>query len=343
MTSSFVRALLVTATLLLPGAVWADEAPSVLVQTTLPRRGSLPDTLTAYGTATAAIDGSMTLSIGREGRVRDFGVTPGEAVHAGDRLMDFAPSAQAISTFQQAVSALALARRTQAHTRELLGQQLATRDQMAQADKALSDAEAMLEALDHEGGGRKIVTIKAPFDGIVSAIPVAPGDQTAPGTPLITLMRADGLVVTVGVEPADRLRLHKGNRVRLDPLSGAGSPIDGKVIRIDGALDIKTRLVDADISAPPGAIPGEAFRAVITVGTFDGWLAARAAVLIDEKGAYLFQLADDKAVRVAVTLLGSDETTAVVTGPLDPSRPLVILGNYQLTDGMRVRQGKPAS
>ena len=56
-------------------------------------------------------------------------------------------------------------------------------------------------------------------------------------------------------------------------LVSVGSTLDatnGKVIRIDGMLNAKTRLIDADISAPPNAIVGEAFHAVITIGTFEG-------------------------------------------------------------------------
>jgi RND family efflux transporter MFP subunit len=331
------------AALLLPVAAWADDAPSVLVQTIMPQRGSLPDTVTAYGAAEPAIDASMTLSIQSEGRVLDLAVTPGERVHAGDRLMDFAPSAQTISAYQRAVSALELAHRTRSHTAELLKQQLATRDQMAQAEKSVLDAQAALDALQHEGGGKTIATIKAPFNGIVTAIPVARGDRTAPGAPLLNLTRADGLIVTVGIEPADRERLHEGDAARLQPLTGADDATNGKVIRIDGMLNAKTRLIDADISAPPNAIVGEAFHAVITIGTFDGWLAPRAAVLTDAKGAYLFQVAAGKAVRVDVKILGRDGVTDAVAGPIDPQRSLVIEGNYQLSDGMAVRQGKPPS
>jgi hypothetical protein len=46
-------------------------------------------------------------------------------------------------------------------------------------------------------------------------------------------------------------------------------------------------------------------------------------------------------VRVAVTLLGTDGTTSVVAGPVDSRRWLVTQGNYQLSDGMAVRQNAP--
>ena len=143
--------LLVALSLSLPAR--ADEPASVLVKTEMPKRGSLPDVLVAYGTAGPALNGGMTLSLPQEGRVLGISVTPGEQVHQGDRLITFGASAAASSTYQQAVSALTLARTQRAHTAQLLGQQLATRDQLAQADKALSDAQSALDALRREGAG----------------------------------------------------------------------------------------------------------------------------------------------------------------------------------------------
>ena len=198
----------------------ADEAASVLVKTEMPQRGSLPDVLVAYGTAAPALDGGMTLSLPQEGRVLGIAVTPGEEVHKGDRLITFGASAAASSTYQQAVSALALARTQRTHAAQLLGQQLATRDQLAQADKALSDAQSALDALRREGAGQATQDLTAPFDGIVAAVPVAVGDRLQPSTPLLTLTRLDGLVVTVGIEPAVRTRVAPGQPVQLQPLAG---------------------------------------------------------------------------------------------------------------------------
>ena len=124
----------------------ADEPPSVAVQTETPRSGVVPDLLVAYGSAAPALDGGMTLSFQQDGRVLAIAVTPGETVRSGDRLLDFGASAAAISTYQQAVSALTAARQQRDHAAQLLGQQLATRDQLAQADKAVADAQATLDA-----------------------------------------------------------------------------------------------------------------------------------------------------------------------------------------------------
>jgi membrane fusion protein, multidrug efflux system len=335
--------LLCLALFLIAGApsAWAQEG-TVAVQTEAPRQGTAPDLVTAYGTAAPALDGGMTLSLQQEGRVTALAVTPGEAVHAGDRLMDFGVSAAASSTYQQAVSALALARTQRTHTVQLLGQQLATRDQLAQADKAVADAQAALDALRREGGGQPQQTLKAPFDGIVTSIAVAQGDRLAPGAPLMVLTRLDGLVVTAGIEPADRERVQPGASARLQRLAG-GPALQGQVIRVDAAVNPKTRLVDVDVSVPPGSvIAGEAFRAILTTGQIEGWLVPHDAVLLDDSGAYLFQVAGGKAVRVDVSVAGADGDRDVVRGKIDPKAPIAVQGSAQLSAGAAVREGAQA-
>jgi RND family efflux transporter MFP subunit len=316
----------------------AAQTPSVLVSTQTPVRGSMPDTATAYGTAVPAINGGLTLSVQSDGRVLKLFVTPGEAVHAGQQLLDFEISAAARSNYDQAMSALKLAREERIRIARLLSQQLATRDQLARADKAVTDAQAALRALEREYGGKPRQTLVAPFDGVVSAIPVAQGARVQPGIALITLTRTDGLVVTVGVEAAQRHRLQLGQSAKLEALgSSPETALDGKLVRVDHVLNPTTRLIDADVAVSGVLLQGEAFRVRIELGRIEGWLVPHDAVLSDAHGAYLFQVAGGKAVRVAVKRLGSDGTTSVVEGAIDPQRLLVTQGNYQLSDGMAVR------
>jgi membrane fusion protein (multidrug efflux system) len=319
------------------GTISAAEPPSVLVSVQTPTRGSVPDTLTAYGTATPAMNGGTTLSVQSDGQVLKLLLTPGAAVNAGQPILEFEISSAARSTFEQATSALALAKQEQTRTARLLAQQLATRDQMGRADKAVSDAQAALTALEREYGGKPRRMIVAPFDGVVSAIPVAQGARVPPGVPLAILTRTGGLVVTVGIEPSQRLRLKLGQPAQLEALNGAEPARAGTVARIDHVLNPTTRLLDADIAVTEPMLQGETFRVRIETGQLQGWLVPRDAVLTDAQGAYVFQVSGGKAARVAVKLIGTNRTTAVVDGQVDPRRLLVTQGNYQLSDGMAVR------
>jgi hypothetical protein len=129
--------------------------------------------------------------------------------------------------------------------------------------------------------------------------------------------------------------------VQLQSLAAGEPPLQGSVIRIDQILNAKTRLVDVDLrpaaAAAADLLEGAAYRAMIETGSLEGWIVPRDAVLSDEKGAYVFQVAGNKAVRVPVRRLGGSEDKSVVDGAIDAKRPLVTAGNYQLSDGAAVR------
>lgn len=315
----------------------ATSTPSVLVSLTQAKRGSAPDYVTAYGSATPATNGTQTLSAAQAGQVSRLAVTPGASVRAGQALVVFATDPSAVSAFQQATTALAAARKQRASTAQLLTQQLATRDQLVQAEKAVADAQASLAALRRQGAGQPVRTLTAPFDGTVTAVPVAQGDRTQPGAPLVTVARSGGIVATVGVDPADRARVRVGQVARIVRLSG-GAAIAGHVIRVDSLLNAKTRLVDVDLAFPAGALlTNEALRGDIAVAEVAGWLVPHRAVVTANGPAHIFQIVGGKAHSVPVKLLLSGETTDVIAGALDPGARVIVDGAFQVEDGAAVR------
>ena len=329
---------LMAASLAAAGHAQAEHAGAAQVTIVSVHQGSLPEIVTAYGTASPALEGGNAVSLPQDGRVAAILVTPGDRVHAGDRLMEFDLAAAGVSTYQQALSALNLTQAERAHTARLLAQKLATRDQLAQAEKAYLDAKASLDALRRQGADRPRTEVTAPYDGVINTIPVAQGDRVAAGAPLMTLTRldgrgVDGLVVTVGVEPALHARVQSGQNVVLHR-PGGGPDVTGHVVRVDGVVNVKTRLVDVDIGVPPNAVlSGEVFAADITLGDLHGWIVPHDAVLSDDHGDYLFQVKAGKAVRVDVHTLGGQADQDAVNGHLDAALPVVTKGATQLADG----------
>ncbi len=307
------------------------------VKTIMPRRGGAPSVVVAYGQAAPAGASVRSLTLAQPGQVAAVLATPGQAVRKGQVLIRFTTAPASLAAYRQAQTALTLARAQQARARLLLSQQLATRDQVGIADKALADAQAQLQALSQDGAGRALALVPAPFDGIVVSLPVSAGDRLAAGATLASVAPAAALQVAAGIEPGWRNQVRAGQGVQLEPLGG-GPAIAGRVVRVDGVLNPKTRLVDVDIATMPGeAIGGEAFRVRIAVGQKRGWLVPHGAVRVEDDQAFVFQLNGAKAARVNVRVLQAGRDTDVVEGPLDPRRPLVSVGAYQLDDGAAVR------
>ncbi|WP_298670715.1 efflux RND transporter periplasmic adaptor subunit [uncultured Sphingomonas sp.] len=313
-------------------------AGTTLVTAIAARQGSLPRVIEAYGQATPAANGVATLSVQQPGQVVAIPAVAGTRVAAGVPVVVFAVAPSARSTYLQAEGAVKAAESQRATTAQLVTQQLATRDQLVQAEKVVTDARVALAALAKEGAGAATLTLRAPFAGIVSTLPVAPGDRTQPGQALATIARTGAMIVTVGVDPARRADLRVGAPVTLARLDG-GADVAGHVQRVDAMLNPRTRQIDVDIAYPAGAIlPGEAMRVAIETGRAEGWLVPHRAVVVDSDGkANVFQIAGGKAKAVPVTVDVARPDNDLVSGKLDARAPLIVDGAYQLGDGDAVR------
>ncbi|WP_159981358.1 MULTISPECIES: efflux RND transporter periplasmic adaptor subunit [unclassified Novosphingobium] len=320
------------------GTPGPEPTPSVLVSTVSARRGALPATVVAYGSAAPAPDGTVTFSEAQPGQITALAVAPGMAVRAGQNLATFVTAPASRSSYLQAVSALAAARKQEVSTSQLLSQQLATQDQLTLATKAVTDARTALAALQADGAGKPIHTIVSPFDGVVTAVAAAQGDRTQAGAAILTVAKAGGIVVTVGVDPADHMGIAAGQPASLKRLSGGGA-LRGKVIRVDSALNPVSRLVDVDISFPSGTLlAGEAMQVAIETGAVHGWVVPHKAVVTAGGPARVFQIVGGKARSVPVQVTLASDEGDVVQGALDIGKPVIVEGAYQVSDGDAVRR-----
>ncbi|WP_375382566.1 efflux RND transporter periplasmic adaptor subunit [uncultured Sphingomonas sp.] len=309
--------------------------------TIAPRQGSLALLIESYGQAAPAANGVTTLSVPQPGQVVAVAVVAGARVAAGQPIASFTVSPTARSGYVQAADALRAAQKQRRTTQTLLGQQLATNDQLVQADRAVTDAQAALDALRQEGAGAGTVTLRAPHAGIVATVPVAPGDRTQPGQALATIARTGAMIVTVGIDPARRGELRAGEPVRLSRLDGTAPPVAGRIVRVDAVLNPRTRQVDVDIGYPAGALlSGEAVRVGIESGRASGWIVPHRAVVIDADGkALVYQAVRGKARSVSVAVRASEGDQDCVAGPLDARAPVIVDGAFQLSAGDAIRTG----
>lgn len=317
----------------------ADEEPSVLVKTMMPERGELPRVVTAYGLASPAQDAVTSIGVQYDGQVAELSVAPGQTVRAGDKLARVTASAAMLAAFDQAQTALRLAQVELAHVTQMRGQQLATRDQVAQAEKAETDARTQVDTLKRQGVDGSAKPVRAPADGTVRSVMVAQGDRIQANAPLLTLVRAGGIVLTAGIEPAARTLVRPGQPVTMTAMPEDGPPIPGQVQTIGGQVDPGTRLVPVRIAGTGGQtlLDGQNLRAAIVVDQLSGWKLPRSAVLTDDQGEHVFQEEGGKAKRINVHILVDAGDTVLVDGALQADRKLVIDGAYQLSEGMAVR------
>ncbi len=310
---------------------------SVLVQQTALRQGSLPQTVTAYGTVQADASARNTLMAPVAARVGAVYVHLGQEVEKGAPLLQLVPTAPTASTYAQAVSTLKVATDGLKRTQQLLDEHLATNQQLADAQKAESDARAALSALQSQGAGGP-TTLHAPFHAIVTALPIVTNALVTEGTALLDLAPPGDLVLLVGVVPAQAASIRRGDSAQITAV-GATQSYSGRVVLRGAIVDPSTGLVPIQISLPHGVLfPGETAQAEITIGSVQGYVVPHPAILVDDNGAtYVVQTERMVAKTVHVRVLGAHDEQDVIAGPLDASAPVVLAGNHQLQDGMKVR------
>lgn len=315
----------------------ADEQPSVLVTTTKVQKGSLRHTVSAYGTVQADPSARQSVMAPAAATVSKIYVRLGEVVDKGAPLIALQPNPQTSADYVKARSALQAADAQVRHTRELLSQYLATKQQLVDAEKAQSDARAALEALKTQGAGG-LKTIRAPFRAAVTKIDASTGTLVTEGTALLELAPPGALVLKVGVVPADAAAIKPGDEAVVTAL-GRDATINATVLLRGGMVDPSDGLVPVEIGLPKDAmLPGETAAATITTALIQGFVVPHVAIQIDDSGhPYVVQVVNNTAKLVSVRVLDAEGSKDVVFGKLDLKAPLVVSGAHQLQDGMKVR------
>jgi membrane fusion protein, multidrug efflux system len=339
---SFVRAAALTLStvfILLPA--YADDAPdtnaSVLVTLTRLQEGSLPHVIVGYGTVEPSAAGHKTVMAPVSAVVAEIDVRLGEEVPAGAPLIRLTPSPATAASYSQAKSASSVAERLVASTRKLVAGHLATAQQLADAEKSESDARSQLQALDAEGAGGVHVS-RAPFRAIVTRLSTTSGAIVAEGAALLDLAAPGNLVLNVGVVPAQAAQIHANDRASVQ-LFGASESVVTRVLLRGAVAEADTGLVPVQLALPPGRfLPGEMAQATITAGEMRGYVVPHEAVLVNDSGQpYVVQAINGVAHKVLVQVLDAHGNQDVISGGLNARAPLVLTGNHQLDDGMKVR------
>src|ERR1700719_781413 len=101
------------ALIFLNGSANADEVKgSAAVKVQDPKRGSIPDMVYGYGTATPTSAATVTASFQRDGQVSQVFVEVGDQFKKGDSLLDFGASPAAVVAYEQAKKTEAFKQRT---------------------------------------------------------------------------------------------------------------------------------------------------------------------------------------------------------------------------------------
>ena len=195
----------------LHGAARAEgtQDVSALVETGAVQHTEMQGTVSGYGAVVPAPGAMLNLNFAMAGTVTRVRVTPGQRVTRGMTLLEANATPQTELAQRQAAHAVAYAQGELARVQALFAQQLATRSQLAAAQRGLKDAKITQRAQRNGGPGVRGNRLLAPFGGTVASVAVAPGDTFAGGAALLQLVRTGttgtGVVISV-YRPAGALK-----------------------------------------------------------------------------------------------------------------------------------------
>ena len=317
-----------------------DAGPIAKVRVVSLKQETIVQTIPAYGTVIASPDGAQTIVAPFECRIRSVRATSGQQVETGDILVELEPSPEAFLLLETARSAFQLSKKALANVQERFDLRLIANQDLLQAQQALQEAQLRLSSLEGRGLGRD-GKIKATFSGIISKVDVQEGSLVTTGGPLLEISADNKLETRLGIEPEDMPLVKVGQTVSLEPVSRRGvSPLSAQIRLISGSVDQTTGLVDVfvPLAARGGILLGDYLKAQIDIASKKALGVPRTALLPEGDHHVVFTIKDGHAVRhVVQRWLESGNEIEVISTDLHPGDQVVILGNYELVDGMAVQ------
>lgn len=318
------------------------DTPTVLIKTAAVISIDVSETLTAFGVLDPDPDQVLSLSLPHAGLINRVWVRLGQRVKSGDQLLEVITAPDAHMQYLQAKSAVDYAQRELERQKRLLGEQLATKAQVDTAKKNLEDANATLGALLQRGQDIEKETLRAPMNGIVTRLDVSQGQRVQADTTAMLIAAEQRLIARLGVEPEDLSSIRLGMPITITSVFGPDIKIETTVREVHAMIDPGTHLVEVLAVIPESQIDhlvlGSRVLGRIQLSTRTALVVPRNAVLGDAGNTYVFTVNDGKAKRVPVQTGEYAGDLIAVGGTLQAGDIVVVSGNYELNDGMAVRE-----
>lgn len=272
-----------------------------------------------------------------EGPITDIRVREGDRVRAGDLLLSLGRKEGADALIDSLREELKKEEDNLRRTRRLVESEALPGENLDQARAAFEKVRALL--IKAEEAARDY-TIQAPWDGLVSRLPVKEGEFVAPRAVLLEIYDPSSLVILAAVPERHAAEIAVDMQVdlRLDAYPEEVFP--GRVERVYPFLDPGTRTRTMEV-VPDRALqllPGMFARLKVLLESADPAVVVPAeAVVTTPKGLVVFVVEKGAAVaRPVKTGIEADNRVQIISG-VRPGDQVIVAGNEKLKTGAAVR------
>ncbi len=314
-------------------ATWAEEGlqkPQTPVKVRVQQVHMTPVHAPVETVGTIRAEQEAAISARVNGVITAIQVHLGDRVHQGDVLVRL-EAKEIGARVRRAKAELAQARRNLAREKKLLQKHASTMETV----KSLKDLVAVAEAGFQEANSMlDYTTIRAPFDGVITAKIANRGDLAAPGHPLLRLAD-DGHLQVVSAIPEHLVGLIHGGDTLAVTVAAAGVELQGTVAEIAPAVDpaSRTARVKLDIPARPGLRLGQFARVHLGGPEVKGIVIPEQAVVTFGQMDKVFVAHDQHAwLRLVRTGFHANGQVEILAG-LNPGDSIIISNNQTLVNG----------
>lgn len=312
----------------------APKGEPLAVEVAKVRVQPMSATLELVGTLEA--EESVVLRSEIPGVVRQILFEEGERVSAGALLVKL-DEAEQRAQLREAEAQRSFARLDFERKRELAAEGAISTAELDRARASLRQLEAEIDALR----ARLAKTdIRAPFDGILGARQVSPGDRVEPDDPLVDLHAIGRLKVVFTVPEPVAGWARPGQKITVRVSAFPDRTFPGKVYFVAPALNPESRrlLVKGYVPNSEGRLkPGMFAEVSLKVRESATALAVPEAAVLTEAGtSFVYRVKDGKAERVRVTLGAQANGFVEVKGKLEEGDLVVYAGVQKLAPGVAV-------
>ena len=285
-----------------------------------------------------AADEAIVVRAEVAGIVETVGFSEGQQVQAGDTLFTLR-SAEQRAALRAAEAVLALAADELARTEKLSKFEVSAE---AELDRARATLDVNRARVDLARVELERMEISAPFDGVLGARRVSPGDRIDSDTELVSLAAVQPLKLEFTLPEASIGIARQGMPVWIESVAFPDQRFRGEVYFVSPTLDPTNRRLELKARAPNEDArlrPGMFVRVELEVEQFAAALMVpESAISFDANGPYVWQVDTDAGVRQVSVELGdrSDGAVRVVRG-LSAGVEIVSSGSHKLFEGARIR------
>jgi membrane fusion protein (multidrug efflux system) len=251
---------------------------------------------------------------------------------------------QAASARKQAEALLANVKIEYQRKEALLKDELVTKQQFDDVSTRLSvatqdlDKAAAALALTRERLGK--TTIRSPLNGLVSQRMATGGDFVRASVPILSIIQNDPLKLSFAVTEKDLGKVKQGQKVVFTVDAFPGSEFEGSLSVLYPNLDERSRTLTVEALVPNGELtlkPGLFARVkVYTAAPKETVVVPITALLYEGARIRVFVLDGNKASERTVAVGGKYGDMMEITDGLKAGEMLIVVGQNQLTDGVKV-------